>query len=279
MSAEASDTRDDAYVMGRTSEEYQRLRRQAQAWEGVTRRVLQHNDLQAGMRCLDVGCGPGEVMRVMGEMVGPRGQVAGLDIDGKLGREMIGVLQATAASQFTFLEQNVELATEVVGQPFDVTFARIVFVHLRDPLAVLRKMYAWTKPGGVMIIQEYDFRTLDIYPRLPALTEFETVFNGVFDRAGRDTRIGYKMPVHFADAGIGSPDGTDVASMIQPLAEAGGMFQAVYRSVLPHALQMGLTTEANSQTFFADIHQAATGECSYSAMWPLLISTWKRKPV
>jgi len=68
MSAEASDTRDDTYVMGRTSEEYQRLRRQAQAWEGVTRRVLQHNDLQAGMRCLDVGCGPGEVMRVMGEL-------------------------------------------------------------------------------------------------------------------------------------------------------------------------------------------------------------------
>lgn len=279
MKAETAEPIDPTYVMGRTSEEYQRLRRQAQAWEGVTRRVLQQNNLRAGMSCLDVGCGPGEVMRLMGEIVGPNGQVTGVDVDGALGREALGVLQSTTASQFSFLEQNIEQEGEVAGQPFDVTFARIVLIHLHDPQAVLRKMYANTKPGGVLIIQEYDFRTTDIYPHLPAFAEFEKVFNGVFDRSGCDTRIGAKMPVHFADAGIGIPDGTDVAGISQPLAEASGMFQAAYRSVLPHALKMGLTTEANSAAFFADIHQAATGEWTYSALWPLLISTWKRKPL
>lgn len=279
MRAETTNPVDDVYVMGRTSEEYQRLRRQAQAWEGATRRVLQHNGLQAGMSCLDVGCGPGEVMRVMGEMVGPQGQVTGMDVDGKLGREALGVLQATTASQFSFLEQNIEQERVVVGQPFDVTFARIVFIHLHDPLAVLRTMYANTKPGGVMIVQEYDFRSTDIYPHLPAYDEFEKVLEGVFGRVGRDTRIGAKMPIHFVDASIGHPDGTDVAGITQPLAQASGMFVSVYRSILPHALQMGITTEANSQAFFADIQQAATGERAYSALWPLLISAWKRKPL
>lgn len=279
MKAETVEPLDHDYVMGRTSEEYQRLRRQAQAWEGVTRRVLQQNNLQAGMSCLDVGCGPGEVMRLMGEIVGPNGQVTGVDVDGILGREALGVLQSTTASQFSFLEQNIEQESDVAGQPFDVTFARIVLIHLHDPQAVLRKMYANTKPGGVLIIQDYDFRTTDIYPPLPAFAEFDRVFNGVFNRIGRDTRIGAKMPTHFVDAGIGTPDGTDVAGISQPLAEASSMFQAAYRSVLPHALKMGLTTEAKSAAFFADIHQAATGERAYSALWPLLISTWKRKPL
>lgn len=53
----------------RTAEEYQRLRRQALAWDGAARRMLLRVGLGTGMTCLDVGCGPGEVMRLMGEMV------------------------------------------------------------------------------------------------------------------------------------------------------------------------------------------------------------------
>ena len=59
------------YVMGRTSEEYERLRRQSKILAAITRSVLDRAGLTSGMRCLDVGCGAGEVMRLMAEMVGP----------------------------------------------------------------------------------------------------------------------------------------------------------------------------------------------------------------
>ena len=65
----------DEYIMGRTSEEYQRLRRQAQLWEPATRRILQETGIGSGSICLDVGCGPAEVSRVMGEIVGPNGKI------------------------------------------------------------------------------------------------------------------------------------------------------------------------------------------------------------
>jgi hypothetical protein len=70
---------------GRTPEEYQRLRRQAQVWEPATMRVLREAGLRKGMSCLDVGCGPGEVMRLMGELVGHIGEPDGTDVAGTIG--------------------------------------------------------------------------------------------------------------------------------------------------------------------------------------------------
>lgn len=95
------------YLLGRTQEEYQRLRRQAKVWEPATMRIFQQIGLREGMRCLDLGCGPGEVMRMMGELVGATGHVTGIDANGEIGRQAIEMLQATTKSHFTFIEQDI----------------------------------------------------------------------------------------------------------------------------------------------------------------------------
>jgi len=118
---------------------------------------------------------------------------------------------------------------------------------------------------------------MDIVPRLATWAEFERVMYGVFDKAGRDPRIGLKMPLHFAAAGLGEPDGTDVAGQLRPLAEIGGLFQAVYQSMHPAELRFGLTTEAAGQAFVAEITEAIR-ERRGVGMSPLLVSTWKHKP-
>jgi 2-polyprenyl-3-methyl-5-hydroxy-6-metoxy-1,4-benzoquinol methylase len=40
-----------------------------------------------------------------------------------------------------------------------------VLIHLPNPIAMLRKMYAVTKPGGVMLVQDYNGTSFDIQPR------------------------------------------------------------------------------------------------------------------
>jgi ubiquinone/menaquinone biosynthesis C-methylase UbiE len=269
----------DEYVMGRTLEEYQRLRKQAQAFEPATRRILQQIGLREGMSCLDVGCGPGEVMRLIGEFVGPSGIVTGLDCDNRLGNEAVEVLRTTQKSQFQFIECDLESVDEIEGQPFDVTYARLVLIHVRDPLAALRKMYAWTKPGGYVVVQDFDMRTIDLYPRLAAWAEFERVVFGVFERTGKDTRIGYKLPAYFAEAGLGAPDGTDVTGFLRSLQQASPMLLAVYRSLLPKALELSITTQENSASSFREIEKATVSEQFYSHFGSLLIGVWKRKPV
>jgi ubiquinone/menaquinone biosynthesis C-methylase UbiE len=277
MTTENSPIHSHEYILGRSSEEYQRLREQARIWETATMRVLQQSGLREGMSCLDVGCGPGEVMRLMSELVGVGGHITGIDADGKIGRQAIEMLQATSDCRFSFLEGDLENTDEIPGQPFDLTYARLVLFHVRDPIAVLRKMNAWTKPGGLIVVQDFDIRTVDIYPRLEWQSEFEKVVIGILKQSGRDVNIGHKLPAYFHEAGIGDPDGTDVTGLVGSLAQFSATFRGIYRTLLPRAIQMGVTTEADSQALLDELSEAEKGERYYSALLPLLIGAWKRK--
>src|SRR5215469_16929840 len=104
--ARSPDLPDDGYVLARTSDEYQRLRRQARLWEQVTAQALDRVGIGAGMSCLDVGSGPGEVMRLMAERVGASLRVTGLDNDGRVGQEAVGVLRATVVWQFELIRAD-----------------------------------------------------------------------------------------------------------------------------------------------------------------------------
>src|SRR5262245_65512051 len=94
----------DGYVHARDDKEYQRLRDQAEMWRSATEALLDGIGLGPGMRALDIGCGPGSVMRLMGDRVGPSGQVTGIDVDGRLGVLALDELGSQGGSNFHFVE-------------------------------------------------------------------------------------------------------------------------------------------------------------------------------
>ena len=71
MASEARKLNPDGYIHTRDADEYQRLRDQALMWQGATEALLGQIGLGAGMSALDVGSGPGAVMRLMANRVGP----------------------------------------------------------------------------------------------------------------------------------------------------------------------------------------------------------------
>jgi hypothetical protein len=89
----------------------------------------------------------------------------------------------------------------------------------------------------------------------------------------------FKLPVYFVEAGIGAPDGTDMNLPMTPLEPFITMYETMCRSLLPKAIELGVTTEARMQSVFRDLQQAAAGGGPYSALWPLTIGVWKRKPI
>ena len=266
------------YIMGKTSAEYQRLRAQAKLWEEATRRLLLKAGVHVGVSCLDIGCGPGEVMRLMGEIVGPEGSVTGVDVDGNIGREALDMLRATARGQYTFHEIDVESRDQVPGSPYDVTFTRLTLVHLKEPVAFLRKMMTWTKPGGIVAVQEHDFDSWGAYPKLDEIGEAIRTFRTVAEEAGGDTRLGFKLPTYFIEAGLGPPDGTDVAALLVELEVGGRMTQAVYDSIFPKAQKLGIADGAGRQRILGAIDEARQSGGRY-LLSPLLIGAWKRRPL
>jgi predicted RNA methylase len=71
--------RDQDYALGHTSRELERLIEQARFFGQLTRNVLVEAGLSPGMRVLDVGCGPGDVSFLAASLVGPDGEVVGVD--------------------------------------------------------------------------------------------------------------------------------------------------------------------------------------------------------
>jgi hypothetical protein len=89
--------------------------------------------------------------------------------------------------------------------------------------------------------------------------------------------LGAKLPHLYERAGLGAPDGMRVTARLWPLSEIAGFLKMVYRSFLPAALKLGITTEARSAAFFDQMERAA-GEASAYLLGPLVVAVWKRKP-
>jgi hypothetical protein len=88
---------------------------------------------------------------------------------------------------------------------------------------------------------------------------------------------GARLPQLFTQAGIGYPDGTDVAGRIEPLAAGRVLLERTFRSVLPVALAFGITTSAGATELLAAIDRDAARFADSPMGWPLLIGAWKRK--
>ncbi len=264
-------TRSAEYVMGRTPEEYERLRRQAAVWAPATTRLLDAAAPRPGARCLDVGCGTGAVMELLAARVGPSGQVTGLDLDTELGRD------AAARSGGRFVRADVESDDDAVpAGGFDLVHGRMILLHVKDPAAVLRRMWRWVAPGGTLMVQELDMRYVDSDPRLGVLDEWRRVFLGTYAAVGGDVRLGTRLPALLAEAGIGAPDTTDVAGRLGTMADSAGMLAATYRSIAPAAIAHGLLTPDRRDAWLSEIDAATRTHPSVTAVWPLLIGALKR---
>ena len=275
MAAKAQKANPDGYVHSRDLNEYQRLRDQALMWQRATEEVLDRVGLKLGMNCLDVGSGPGAVMRLMADRVGPQGRVTGIEIDGKLAAQALADLRAQGGAQFNLIEADMLALDTVPGAPFDLTFCRLFLMHMQDPVAALEKMSFWTKPGGVVVAQEFDFGAIAVEPICPAMAEFNRLFEGVFRGHGRNLRAGRQLPAQFEAAGLGLPDGTLAEAKYLPLRDIAPMLIGVYQGLFASAAELGIADPTRAEQFKTDMADAAS-DGRYYCLTPILIASWKR---
>jgi ubiquinone/menaquinone biosynthesis C-methylase UbiE len=265
----------EAYVLGNTSEEYQRLRMQALAWEEATRRAITKAKLKPGARCLDVGCGPGEVMRLLAEMSGPESHVTGVDRDETIGTEALATLKAVYGNRFAFHQMDLASDAAVPGSPYDFIFARFVVFHQTDPVALIRKLWNETKPGGALLVMDADIvAPFSTWPQwaVPVRDFIHATLSG----AGLNLETGRMVPEYFEAAGVGACDGLDVSTLLFPGPEVATFMISVATSLLPAALKLGTTTPSAFEVMVAAAKAAGANEKTLM-YWPLVVATWKTK--
>ena len=272
-----TEQRRNLYALGHTPEEHARLRAQARMWAEPAARLFDQAGLAPGASCLDAGCGPGETMRAMAERVGSAGRVLGIDRDASLGALAVEMLHREGHRQCSFREHDLSQAEAVPGGPFDLVYARLLLFHLPQRVEALSRLWDAVAPGGHLIVQDYDFRGIGCTPDLASIGELARVFTGAFTAVGADVHIGIRLPELFREAGVGTPDGTDVAGYLDPLPTGSAMMARVFRSVLPVALAHGITTEEDAAATLAAAERDTARHPGGQLMWPLLVGARKRK--
>ena len=134
----------------------------AQAAQGRERKQQVYRLLhtQPGKHILDIGCGPGTDTLPLGQLVGPTGQVVGVDRDEPMIVEANS--RAVEAGVDEWVEHRVADADALpfADGTFDACHAERWFMHLPNPEEVFDEMVRVTKPGGWIAVVDADWATI-----------------------------------------------------------------------------------------------------------------------
>jgi ubiquinone/menaquinone biosynthesis C-methylase UbiE len=127
--------------------------------------------LQAGMRLIDCGCGPGSITVDLAQAVAP-GAAIGIDLreDALMhGRQLA---QERGIANVAFEAASIYWLP-YADASFDAAFACAVLQHLAAPLAGLKEMRRVLKPGGVIGIVDGSSTITFRYPTNPFLNAWD----------------------------------------------------------------------------------------------------------
>ena len=184
------------YVLGTHSAELERLGRQHAFWRHECRSGLQRAGFKSGDRLLDLGCGPGFCSVEMAELVGPSGQVLGLD----LSPTYIEHLQQRAREQN--LSQLQGMAMDLArpeplpkASQWDGAWCRWLWMFLPKLEPLLDDLSTTLRPGGRLVLQEYiRWDTFALRPGGTALAEFVSTCIQHWRDQGGDPDVASRLP-------------------------------------------------------------------------------------
>jgi ubiquinone/menaquinone biosynthesis C-methylase UbiE len=140
------------YALGYTNSEHDRLIRQSARIAPYTERLFRESGIGAGQRVLDLGSGVGDVSMLLARIVGPSGEVVGIERDASsIARAKARVAEA-GLRNVNFTQADVHQIDS--DKLFDASVGRFILMFLPDPASVLRSLTRLIRPGGVLAFQE-----------------------------------------------------------------------------------------------------------------------------
>lgn len=237
----------------------------------ATKAVIERLGIAPGWRCLEVGGGNGSIGGWLAGRVGPGGHVLVTDIDPRF-----MVSDQTPA--------NLEVRThDVTRDPlpdkaFNLVHARLVLSWLPGREAVLERLIATLKPGGWLVIEDYDAQLL-----APAIAGADAKAEAYFAAARAMAALMLRQQVdtgwarglarhlrRFGLADVGLRGSFEEWSGGSAYA---GLYRANFLQVRAAAVAAGLADDA---TFGRALELLEDPELS--VLSPVMVSAWGRRP-
>jgi SAM-dependent methyltransferase len=143
------------YILDGSDDDLRRLLGIAEASGEMARAAFRRVGMRKGWQAIDCGCGPIGGLAVMAEMVGPAGQVVGVDVSEPAVQRARSVVAALELGNVELFAGDInELGAAAVGGPFDLAYTRLFLMHQPDPVRTLRQIAGLLRPGGWLVAQE-----------------------------------------------------------------------------------------------------------------------------
>jgi ubiquinone/menaquinone biosynthesis C-methylase UbiE len=226
-----------------------------------------------GWSCLEVGGGSGSVAAWMAEQVGPSGSVLVTDIEPRFiersGYESLSNLQ---------LRRHDIGADPLPEAAFDLIHARLVLLHVQNRHQALDNMVGALKPGGHLVIEDFDARLVD--RTIPtqdaaaaaAFRRATAALGRLMDERGFDAEWPRSLYRRFKAAGL-SDVGMEGHLAVREGATAR-LDAANITQVRNEAIARGLVTAADIDAALSNL--AAPGMAVFS---PIMFTAWGRRPL
>jgi SAM-dependent methyltransferase len=225
------------------------------------------------MSCLEVGCGGGDVAFDIARTVGPSGRVVGTDIDQK-------VLELAIAEAADHELGNIEFRLMDITETaptaeFDLVHARFLLSHLADPAQALDRMRGALRPGGIIVLEDIDFRGHFSYPESKAFARYVELYTEAARRKGADANIGPRLPSLLVDAGFENVQ----MHVVQPAGTTGEvklLTPLTMENIAGSVVAAGLASEEEAKQLETELYQDAHIAGTIGSA-PRIVEAWGEK--
>ena len=231
----------------------------------TTEPLLKVAGLQAGMSCLDVGCGSGDVTLKMAAIVGDEGHVVGIDRD----QSILHLARQEADKQglpVTFRTLEAEDLAE--QSAYDLVFSRYLLSHLPRPQRALEAMVRAVRPGGRLVLEDVYFPGHVCYPPNAALDRFVELYQAVARaKEGGDAAIGVRLLEMALEAGL---EEVRVGLVVPTFREGEGKWvtQITMEHIREAVIDTGLASDAEVDDVVGELGRIAVDDRTLMSIAP-----------
>jgi SAM-dependent methyltransferase len=239
-------------------------------WDPVTVAHFERIGVAPGWACLEVGGGGGSLGAWLGDRVGATGNVLVTDIDPRW--------MGDGAANVEVRRHDI-VRDELDAGPFDLVHARLVLLHLPERRRALEKMVGALRPGGWLLIDDFDCTWLPFVPVCPEASDAALflkaadAFHQLLGEGGVDLAHGRRFYPLLREQGLVDVQ-VDGQMQVWPGGSPGALlWRANIDQLRPQLISRGLIDEGEIDRFGRLVEDPSFSVNSY-----VLVSGWGRRP-
>jgi SAM-dependent methyltransferase len=272
MQTQSELNRRGEYVLATGDAAANRLRILHNVYGPGARELLKRAGIRPGMSVVDLGCGTGMTTQLLAELVGPTGQVIGVDYSAAQ-VEQARALLPKHLTNVLFIEASAT-DTGLPREAFDLVYCRFLLIHLTDPEAALREMRELLKPEGIFVCEDGDLTSASSEPP-SKFQEFSNLFGALGPKWGVDYTLGRRLFQMVQSANFSQVEVT----LNQPVYSHGENKRLLELSVAeaaPSFVAAGLITSEQVSETLTEMRRLNEDQ-TVLALMPRMSQVWARK--